>query len=141
MSFDIEVNHNLDDLERRSKQSIISAVREIASLCLSRIRTNSPKRTGALSRSWMMEKVSELTYKISTSIKYAKWVNDGTGIYGSGKPITPKRAKYLRFQIGGSIIFAKSVKGQKGQHYVEETVRQTENRVESIVTKWMKRVG
>jgi hypothetical protein len=141
MSFDIEVKHNLQELERRSRQSIVSAVREIASLCLSRIRTNSPKRSGALSRSWVMEKVSELTYKISTSIKYAKWVNDGTGIYGSGKPITPKRAKYLRFQIAGSIIFAKSVRGQKGQHYVEETVLQTENRVSSIVTKWMKRVG
>jgi hypothetical protein len=72
---------------------------------------------------------------VATSIKYAKWVNDGTGIYGSGKPITPKRAKYLRFEIGGRVIYAKSVKGQKGQKYVEKTLTQTEAVAERIVSR------
>lgn len=56
-----------------------------------------------------------------TAVQYARYVNDGTGVYGpSGKPIqskkqgkviTPKRPNgVLVFEIDGKTIFAKSVK-------------------------------
>lgn len=60
------------------------------------------------------------------------WVNDGTGIYGPNHArITPKRAKFLRFEYHGKLVFARSVAGQPGQHFVErsvtEIVRSLEN--------------
>lgn len=38
-------------------------------------------------------------------------MQEGTGIYGSGQPITPKRSKFLVFDLNGTKVFPKSVKG------------------------------
>jgi phage gpG-like protein len=49
---------------------------------------------------------------VGTNLQYAKWLQEGTGIYGStGQPIVPKSGKALRFQLGGAVVFARSVKG------------------------------
>lgn len=56
--------------------------------------------------------ISGNTIEAGTSLKYARWLQEGTGIYGpSGEPIRPKRAKFLHFWIGDQEVFAKSVKG------------------------------
>lgn len=132
---------NLDGLGDKAERAIRDGVKDVADYCNSQIKTNSPKRSGKLSRSWTQKQVGVLSHNISTSIKYASWVNDGTGIYGSGKPITPKRAKYLRFEINGNVIYAKSVKGQRGQKYVERTVAQTEARAGRIVLGALRKAG
>lgn len=57
-------------------------------------------------------------YDIITDTEYAPFVEFGTGIYGSKKkPITPKNAEALRFEIDDQVIFAKSVRGQQGQFF------------------------
>jgi len=54
---------------------------------------------------------------------YAKFVHDGTGIYGPRKkPIFPVRAKVLSFRINGKKIFAKSVKGQKPNPFLKKGI-------------------
>jgi|SRR5699024_4644200 len=60
----------------------------------------------------------------------------GTGIYGpKGKPITPKRAKYLVFMGDhGQLVFAKSVKGMPKKPIVEPTVKKN-------IPKIINRVG
>lgn len=66
-----------------------------------------------------------LSFTVTNSIPYAKWVNDGTGIYGPRlRPIVPKKktTKALHWQVGGGSFFAASVKGQKGQKYVEKAI-------------------
>lgn len=46
--------------------------------------------------------------------KYAKFVHDGTGIYGPRKtPIVPKKSKFLSFDSLGTHWVLKSVKGQR----------------------------
>lgn len=48
----------------------------------------------------------------------------GTGIYGpTGRRITPVRAQSLRFVSGGRVVFAKSVKGQKANNFLAESIR------------------
>lgn len=48
----------------------------------------------------------------------------GTGIYGpTGRRITPVRAKSLRFVAGGRVVFAKSVKGQRANNFLAESIR------------------
>lgn len=138
----VTVIKNIDpDYSDKAKKAIKIAVRDVAEYCHGRIKSNSPKRSGALSRSWVESQVGALKHKVATSIKYARWVNDGTGIYGSGRPITPKRAKYLRFTIGGRTIYAKSVRGQKGQKYVDKTVSQTKAQAARIVGSALKKAG
>lgn len=138
----IKVINNIDDnLSEKAQRAIKMAVKDTADYCHGQIKANSPKRSGALSRSWVMDQIGALQHKVSTSVKYAKWVNDGTGIYGSGRPITPKRAKYLRFTIGGRVIFARSVRGQKGQKYVEKTVAQTKAQAARIVGSALRKAG
>ena len=137
----IIVRGDISGLGAKARRAIQEGVREVAQSAHNDIKTNSPKRSGALSRSWVMDQMGSLRYKIATNVRYAKWVNDGTGIYGSGRPITPKRAKYLRFTIGGSVIYAKSVRGQKGQKYVEKTVDQTRAKVSSFIGAALRRAG
>jgi hypothetical protein len=48
----------------------------------------------------------------------------GTGLYGpTGRRITPVRAKALRFVLGGRVVFAKSVKGQRSNNFLAESLR------------------
>jgi len=53
--------------------------------------------------------------------EYAKWVHDGTGIYGPYKtPIVPRSAPYLKFRYKGRLWRLPSVKGQKPQPFLRE---------------------
>lgn len=58
---------------------------------------------------------------------YAKWVHDGTGIYGPhGTPIVPRKSPFMRFQIDGKWFAKKSVQGQQPQPYLKEAVEEVE---------------
>lgn len=53
---------------------------------------------------------------VGTNVNYARYVHDGTGIYGPRhRPIRPKRAKFLRFRPkgGGRWVYARQVKGMR----------------------------
>ena len=102
-------------------------------------------------------------------VNYATWVEWGTGIYGEGpgatkQPITPKRAKFLRFPAstaavrksgnltsaqqrkeakkpGSSYVFVRSVKGIKPIYYMRDAVKDTAAEFKiapAIVTTWNK---
>lgn len=58
---------------------------------------------------------------------YAKWVHDGTGVYGpKATPIVPRRAPFMRFQIDGKWFAKRSVLGQQPQPYLREAVEEVE---------------
>lgn len=52
-------------------------------------------------------------FRVGSGLPYAKWVHDGTGIYGPHHQlIEPKTAKVLRWRGNmGEFVFAKHVKG------------------------------
>jgi hypothetical protein len=51
------------------------------------------------------------------------FVINGTGLYGpTGRRITPVRAQALRFVLNGRVVFAKSVKGQKPNDYLNKAL-------------------
>ena len=70
--------------------------------------------------------------RIGTGVKHARWVHDGTGIYGPRRrKITPKRASVLVFPagkyaagIGGKKgkIFARSVKGMRRNQFLKDAL-------------------
>jgi hypothetical protein len=56
---------------------------------------------------------------VGTNVKYARWVHDGTGIYGPrGQVIRPVRAKFLRFKAGGRVIYRRQVKGMRPNRFL-----------------------
>lgn len=61
--------------------------------------------------------------RVGSNLKRAKWVHDGTGIYGpKKKPITPKSKKTLRWRGPHGYIFAKSVKGMRPNPFLEKAL-------------------
>ena len=69
------------------------------------VKVRAPQRIGEAKRG--------LTVQVgSFGVRYAKWVSEGTGVYGPhGHPIVPRRAKFLRFELNGRVVYATSVRG------------------------------
>lgn len=58
-------------------------------------------------------------YRVGTNVDYARYVQEGTGIYGpTGRPITPKTGQYLVFTANGRQYFLKSVRGAPARPYL-----------------------
>lgn len=94
-----------------------------------------PKDTGKLASSITVTTGSApgMVYaEIGSNLPYALWRHEGTGIYGSGRPIRPVRARALRFKPGrrgGSaanrrayadrgFVYRYSVKGTPGEPFL-----------------------
>lgn len=87
-----------------------------------RRRINS--RTGQLARSIEVSIViadGAAGARIGTDLYYARFVHDGTGIYGpSRRPIKPTRRRALAF--GNGVVVASS-SGQRGTHFLRNALR------------------
>lgn len=141
MSLEVSGEDRIRQNARKAAEAVQEAVKLTALDVWGNVRENSPVDHGRLAGSWQMQRLSALQYRVSTAVKYAAWVNDGTGIYGSGQPITPKRARSLVFEINGKTIFARSVKGQRGKKYVEKSIHQTEQRKNEFVSMALAKAG
>lgn len=63
--------------------------------------------------------------RVGTNVKYARYVHDGTGVYGPRHtPIRPKRAKVLRWTSrGGQVVFAARSRGMQPNHFLRNALR------------------
>ena len=103
---------------------------------LGNLERNSPVDDTNLQNSWFPLGRSRLERLVRSSAKYAKFVNDGTGIYGPrGKLITPKTKKALAFEYKGAMVVVKSVKGIKPRRYVEKSINETEKRGDEFIIR------
>jgi HK97 gp10 family phage protein len=115
---------------------------------------NTPVKTGKLRASWkkgeMIDADDAVTISVETDVKYAPFVENGTGLYG------PKHAKYLikpkaiggtlKFEIDGRIVFAKFVMhpGSPGNHMmsialnVTDALAQDGGIFDPVLDKWVK---
>lgn len=63
---------------------------------------------------------------VGSDLRYARWVHDGTGLYGPRhQKITPRRAKVLRFRPKGSrrYVYVRSVKGMKPNPFLADALK------------------
>lgn len=66
---------------------------------------------------------------IGSPVEYGLYLHEGTGIYGPRRrPIRPVRAKALRFTVrsgqgGKTVVFARQVKGVKGDKWLVRALR------------------
>jgi hypothetical protein len=76
----------------------------------------------------------EVKFAAQPAFDYSQVVAEGSGIFGArGQEIKPKRGKKLRFMIGGHVVFAGSVEGQRPNPYDERAGDRLELEVEDIV--------
>lgn len=140
---DIQIK-GVDKLKTMSllTSDIVEEVARSVALSLEReIKQRTPVDTGRLRGAYQYKKTGKGQYQITNNVEYLFAVNDGTGEYGpTGKPIEAATGKVLAFMVKGTPVFAKSVKGQKGKHFVEESIESVENNIEDIGDAAVKRV-
>ena len=73
---------------------------------------------------WFIANASDSQYTIKSPAHYVGFVNYGTG------PIRAKNKKALHWEKGGVDYFAKSTKGQKGQHFIEKAITEVTPRID-----------
>lgn len=82
-----------------------------------------PYRTGQLQKSITSQVLSDTEAVVGSNLFYARFVHDGTGIYGPlQRKITPRRKKALYWKDAAHPV--KSVRGQKPQPFLAEAVEE-----------------
>lgn len=62
--------------------------------------------------------------RVGTRDRRARWIHDGTGIYGPHRQrIVPVYRKALRFQAGGKTVFARSTKGMRANPFLRDALQ------------------
>ena len=125
----------LTDKSKRFKEELLDLVANDGVLQMEAV---TPRGfTGRGAKSYRVSAKTENSRTITNRMTYLPYVNEGTGIYGRGSPIVPIHAKMLHFWVGGvpfagQEVFAKSVRGQPGQHFVERGTRDIANSVSKL---------
>lgn len=132
---DEEQVEKIVDLDKLSENIVSLAGTKLQGI----LKENSPVDKGHLYGAWS-KKQSKNIVTITNSAKYARYVNEGTGVYGRGSPIKPVNAKILHWQKNGTDFFAHSVKGQKGKKFVEKSFKEFEGQVSDILAQAMSKL-
>jgi hypothetical protein len=80
-------------------------------------KKETPVKTGTLRRSITSNPVTPTLGVVGTNVPYAKWVHNGRG------PITAGPGKMLRFEIGGTVLFRKSVGPAKANPFMKRAMQ------------------
>lgn len=94
-----------------------------------------PISTGTLRKSILTDVSSNGEEgRIYSDLDYALYQEEGTGIYGPRKsPITPKKARYLRFKTkSGEIVYTKKVKGVRAKKFFSNASEYIVNQASAI---------
>ena len=88
-----------------SRERLAKFLEESAKVVYQEVRERAPVRTGKLRESLALIKVSDLHYVVGSPLEYAVYAEKGT------RPhiIRPRRARALRFMVGGETVFAARV--------------------------------
>lgn len=98
-------------LEYAQRDHLDNAAKRIAD----KVEDTAPKKSGRLANSWSSRTISSTKAMVSSNSKYAKAQERGAFIKA-------KKGKFLRFEIDGRTIFAKSVR-LKGTGYAKKALR------------------
>jgi len=125
-----------DDALRKRLRAITDGrvlLGQVALLSVAEAKKIVPVQTRNLSRTIRVGTVSETSAQVlaggTANVGYARYVEEGTGLYGLRKRrIVPRRAKVLAWKAGGSRltgrgkgsgwVFARSVAGRKATPYL-----------------------
>lgn len=118
----------LREFTRGRNGAVVGDLVRRADRVVNRAKQLSPVHTGRLRSSITREVVvtaSGPVARAGTNVEYARWVHEGTGIYGPrGQPIRPVRAKVLVFTPKGANrpVFARQVRGARPRRFLTEAL-------------------
>ena len=143
MSYNIEIK-GLAQLKKNFAKSPATVVKELTSAIKQSIHIirpmmvkEAPHDKGGLRKNIYARQVG-LTGFVGPDLNanpYALYVHSGTGIYAGKGRIYPRKSSVLVFKIGGKTIFAKSIKGQKPNPFVDRTAKMMTPIVQKIFEK------
>lgn len=124
---------NLGDSMKKIKERGLSYT---AQGMIRNLGRNSPVDHGLL-RKWYPDTISSDEITIKTPAAYAKYVNDGTGIYGQYRTpiIHPSIGKKFAFEAGGKMVYTRMIRGQRGQKFVERSMNETRGQLKNFYIK------
>ena len=131
MSLSITVTGGIGPVMERMKRAMEGLIRRTADLAETEMRRRAPVRTGELRRSIKKRiDVPNLSAEIGPGVKYAIFVEMGTRPH----VIRPVRARALRFEVGGEVVFAAYVHhpGTKPQPFVRGTAEEVRRRIPGL---------
>lgn len=121
------VRVDVDVDEAAVARLVADVVDEVTAEVANAARRRAPVDRGQLRasiRSETRQHGPQVVGEVWSSLEYAAYVHQGTGIYGpTGRPIRPRRARVLSWdQPGVGRLFAREVRGQRPQPFLAEAL-------------------
>lgn len=137
---------NIGEATEEIKDGLMEAMQKAFEYTLQhlygKVKEFAPVDHGRLQGSFMMEIMKQFKGRVYTNVIYAPAVNWGSGIYstrGDQRVIKPSnRDGFIVFKIDGRKIYAREIKGQKPQFYVERAIKDSENKLDDFIQKALK---
>ncbi|NGO72274.1 HK97 gp10 family phage protein [Streptomyces boncukensis] len=126
----MSVRVDVDVDEAAVARLVADVVDEVTAEVANAARRRAPVDRGQLRasiRSETRQHGSQVVGEVWSSLEYAAYVHQGTGIYGpAGRPIRPRRARVLSWEPsgGGGRVYAREVRGQRPQPWLLEALRE-----------------
>jgi hypothetical protein len=110
-----------------TREASVRAVARAALAVQTNARRRAPVDHGRLRQSIGFEMTAAPSAFVGVGVPYARYVIEGTGIYGPrGEPIRPNTKPTLVFKSkSGVTVYAKQVKGQRPNKFLVEALRET----------------
>ncbi len=132
-----KVLKEFEEAPEKVDKELQKGIKNIGAIITGIEKKEAPVGTGYLRRS-IIFKYQPISVSIWPNAKYAKYIESGTGLFGPRHDyIRPVRAKVLAFKVKGRWVFAKKVKGQKANKFVERTAGKAEPVVNTIIDKML----
>lgn len=128
VTVEVNLSDGLADLGGLSKEMIQSGLSKTAQDLISNLQINSPVDHGLL-KQWAVTEQSDTEITIQSPAEYAAYQNYGT----SSHWIEPVNKKALHWD-GGFFSKGHMVSGIEGKHFVEDSIEQTQARIEEFFT-------
>lgn len=151
MKIRFEMDKSKFDVKKFPKKAEENLLKLSTNKLESIITDKTPVDTGDLRSSWHY-KIQKTQAKVYTSKAYAKYVDQGTGIFGpKGQPIYPKNSNVLRFKPKGNAysdyvsndgyVYVPSVQGQKPVHLVDKSLDELEKEIPKLALIAIEKAG
>ena len=126
----------------RYTRALRVAMNRVGELYKTTLADHTPRQSGHLANSWgfKVQKAGRgLFLRITNPVPYGVFVNFGTGVHIGKGLIRPVRASVMVFRMGGSLVFARSTRGQPGQRFVEEGSEAAAQRMPNVIRRAVQR--
>jgi hypothetical protein len=123
----IENPAGMDELLNSPVGPVARLVSGVTRDVLRTVENECPKRSGDTSRSFRSDVTvrpnRRVVGRVYSDDPVVTYLEKGTGLYGPrGRRIVPRNARALRFEVGGQVIFRRSVRGMRPQPFMRRSL-------------------